>query len=104
MAVDRSKQGRVPALFSSSRHDLIAADKRTNHIRADVKGLPPPQPTEFLGLPSTARPRPALQVDPENPTVDYLKIGVPAAYLRVIENHIRSGVAADHCKWLVQQP
>jgi hypothetical protein len=54
-----------------------------------------------LGLPFTARSGSAFQVDPENPAVDHLKIDMPATYLGMFENHIRSRVAADYRKWLM---
>jgi hypothetical protein len=64
----------------------------------------PVQPTELLGLLFITRPRPTLQVDPESPALNHLKIYMPSTHFRVIKKQVRLRITADHGERLMQQP
>ena len=63
-----------------------------------------PPANRTSGIPFTSCSRPALQIDPESSAVDHLKINMPPAHIRVIENDVSPRVATDHRKRLMQQP
>ena len=60
------------------------------------------QPAGLLKLAAGTSPGSALEVDPESlPSID-LKINVPPAHLRVIENHVGPRITTDQGERLMQ--
>jgi hypothetical protein len=55
-----------------------------------------------LGALACPRSRPAAEIEPESLTFDDLQVDVSTAHLRMVKNHVRPNVAADDCKWLLQ--
>ena len=76
-------------------------DKPAHHIWSDPKGLAFIEPTKPLGLLFAACSRSTFQVYPERSTFNHLKIDVPSTHLRMVQNHVNSGITADHREWLM---
>jgi hypothetical protein len=83
---------------------LAITDKASDYVWPDAECPSAFQPAKPLRFSLAARPRPALQVNPERLTVDHLDINVPPAYFCVIENHVRPRITADNRTRLIQQP
>ena len=83
---------------------LAVTDKPPDYIRSDAKCLSTRQPARLLQRSVSTRSRSTLQVDPESPPLDHLKINVPPADSRMVENQVCPRITTDQRKRLMQQP
>ena len=77
----------------------LAKPVRTNPNR--VSGIKPAVSSLFsFALP--AKLGPAVQIDAENSPIDDLEKRMEPTDLCAVENHVRPGISANDCKWIVE--